>query len=179
MTSRVWKCLNKFFSSRLVKPTQRLRCLSYVFQSMSLFVFKNFFLSLDLFLISLFIVLFVKRAWFAWKYLFYCSVFLNTFIKCCFEKIKLKAVVFRGFLRYPITKISDKHLIRKIFITSVLNNGWLFCRILSLPLTHFYEKLTSLFQMSQNFKSLLASVCYYKINTRRFFQIFKRIIIFN
>ena len=47
-----------------------IRCLLHAFLSMSLFVLKNLFLSRDLFMISLFIVLFMKGAWFARTY--YC-----------------------------------------------------------------------------------------------------------
>ena len=44
----------------------------------------------------------------------------------CFEKIKLKVVVFRVHLRYSILNISHKYLIRKVFIAAVCDNGWLF-----------------------------------------------------
>ena len=59
--------IKKVFFSCLIKLTQRLRCLLYAFLSMSLFEFKNLFLSSDLYL-YLFIVLFMKGAWFARTY---------------------------------------------------------------------------------------------------------------
>ena len=63
--------LKKFFFSLLIKLTQRLRYLLYAFLSMSLFVFRNFFLIRDLFMVSLFVLLFMKGAWFARTYRFF------------------------------------------------------------------------------------------------------------
>ena len=39
--------------------------------------------------------------------------------------MKVKAVIFRGQLRYPILNISHKNLIRKSFIAVSCDNGWL------------------------------------------------------
>ena len=55
--------LKKLFFSLLIKLTQRLRCLLYVFLLISIFVFKNIFLRRDLFMFSLFIFIFTKGAW--------------------------------------------------------------------------------------------------------------------
>ena len=100
--------LNIFFFSRLIKYTQRLRC----FLSMSIFVFKNVFLSRDLFMISLFIVFFLKWVWFLRKYRY----FIGACFMSCFEKIKLKVVIFRGHLKYPI--LNRGFLTSELWVTS-------------------------------------------------------------
>ena len=100
--------LNIFFFSRLIKYTQRLRC----FLSMSIFVFKNVFLSRDLFMISLFIVFFMKWVWFLRKYRY----FIGACFMSCFEKIKLKVVIFRGHSKYPV--LNRGFLTSKLWVTS-------------------------------------------------------------
>ena len=68
--------LTKFCFSLLIKFIQKLRCLLYAFLSMSLFVFKNLFLTRDLFMISLFIFLLwkalhlLKHTAFLWEHVF-------------------------------------------------------------------------------------------------------------
>ena len=64
---------------------------------MSLFVFKNLFLRRDLFMISLFIFLFMKGAWFARTYCFLWEQVLNSFMKSCFKYIKIKIFVLRSY----------------------------------------------------------------------------------
>ena len=61
----MYTCINIF---NIIKFSQRLRCLLYAFLSKSLFVFENLFLSRDFFKFFLFIVLFMKGAWFARTY---------------------------------------------------------------------------------------------------------------
>ena len=116
--------LLKFLFSRSIKLPQRLHCLLYTFLSISHFVFKNLFQSCDLFMNSLF-VFFIKGASFAQTYCCFMDTSLNSLIKCYFEKIKLKIVVFSSHLRYPILNISHKHFIRKMFLAAVCDNGWL------------------------------------------------------
>ena len=137
--SGVLMLLKKFLFSRLI---QRLRCFLYVFLSMSLLVFK---------------ILFIRSMVCTYILLFYWSVSLSGLIKWCFEKIKFKVIVVRRHLKYPILDISNRPLIRKMFLAAVSDNGWhlFFWRILSLPLLSIYENLTTMFLMSQNFKSVL------------------------
>ena len=90
--------LLKFFFSLLIKPTQRLRCLLYPFQSMSLFVFKKLFLRRDLFLISLFAFLFMKDAWFARTYRF--------FMGACLWKVSWRAA---------LNRLNSKSLFLEVF----------------------------------------------------------------
>ena len=123
--ARVVILIRKFLFSRLIKLTQRLCCLSYAFLLMSLFVFKYLFLSSDL---SWFLYL----SFYLWRNLvctnislFRWSVSFNNFIKCCFENIKLKLIVFKGHLRYPTLNTSHKYVIRKMFIVAICDNGWL------------------------------------------------------
>ena len=108
--------IKKFFFFRLSKLPQRLRCSLYAFLSMSLFVL-NFFFSKSWPFHDVFIYSFIyERSLICTNIsLFYWSVFLNSLIKYCFEKIKLKVVVFRGHLRYSILII--RH--RNIFIAAV------------------------------------------------------------
>ena len=72
--------LNKFFFSLLIKLTERLRCLLYAFLSMSLFVFKNLFLSRDFFMISLLSFCLWKALGLLKHTAFYWSMSLNSFI---------------------------------------------------------------------------------------------------
>ena len=57
--------LKRFFFLRLIELMQKLHCLLRVFLSISHFMFKNVFLERDLFMISLFIILFMKDVWFS------------------------------------------------------------------------------------------------------------------
>ena len=122
----------RFFFSHLIKLTQRLCCLLYTFLSTSLFVFKNLFQKFifkNLFIPfhDFFLCHFIYEMSLICTNisLLYWSMSLNSFIKCCFEKIKLKVVVFRGHLRSSVLNISHKHLTRKMFIAAVCDNGWL------------------------------------------------------
>ena len=117
--------LNKFFFSRLIKLTERLRCLLYAFLSMSLFVFKNFSKPSPFYDFFIYSCIYERSSICTNMSLFYWSVFLNSLIKYCFKNVKLEVVVFRGHLRYSILKISHKNVIRKIFIAVVCDNGWL------------------------------------------------------
>ena len=143
--------------SRLIKLTQRLHCLLYAFLSISLFVFKNLFLSRDLFMISLFIVLFMKGAWFARTYCCFIGAWFRIASLSTIWKCQTQCRCFQRHLRYCILNISHKYLIRKIVIAAACDNCWLFflCRILSLTLMSFYENLTTMFLMSQNLESIL------------------------
>ena len=57
------------FASNQAHTESIIYCLLYSFLSMSIFVFKTF-LRCKLFMITLFIFLFMKDAWFAWYYHF-------------------------------------------------------------------------------------------------------------
>ena len=114
--------LKKFCFSLLIKLTQKLRCLLYAFLSMSLFVFKNLFLTRDLFMISLFIFLLWKALHLLEHAAFYGSMSLNSFIKSCFKLIKLKIVVFRSHFNNTVFNVKHKRFIRKVYKIPIRHN---------------------------------------------------------
>ena len=83
--------------------------------------------------------------------LFYGSMSLNSFTNS-FMNNQTQVVVLRSHLNNTISEIKHKRLIRKVFITSIC---LVFCGILSLPLTSFYENMITRFLLPQNIESFL------------------------